>query len=183
MRIRIDHLQQSRLALEFEQPADRFPALRRVTANADGNFTGPVRASVTAERVGEMVEIRGQVRATARQCCGRCLAEFDAVVEADFELTYARRSEGPGGAPDLQRPDPAADDGIAYFHGDEIDLTAGVQEHLILALPLRPLCRDSCKGLCVRCGADLNAGPCGCADAADNGPFAALKRLKGPDIA
>ena len=65
MRIRIDHLQQGRLALEFEQPADRFPALRRVTANADGNFTGPVRASVTAERVGEMVEIRGQVRATA----------------------------------------------------------------------------------------------------------------------
>jgi uncharacterized protein len=177
MRIRIDHLQQSRLALEFEQPADRFPALRRVTANADGNFTGPVRASVTAERVGEMVEIRGRVRATARQCCGRCLAEFDSPVESEFELTYARRGEGLNGPGDLPAPDPAPDDGIIPFHGDEIDLTAGVQEHLILALPLRPLCRESCKGLCARCGADLNAGPCGCADTAGNGPFAALKRL------
>ncbi len=183
MRIPIEQLKDSRLALDFEQPADRFPALRRTTAGVDGDFTGPVRTSVTAERIGEMVEVRGHAQAIARQCCGRCLAEFDAVVEADFELTYARRSEGPGGAPDPQRPDPATDDGIAYFHGDEIDLTAGVQEHLILALPLRPLCRDSCKGLCARCGADLNPGPCGCADTADSGPFAALKRLKGPDSA
>jgi uncharacterized protein len=182
MRIPIEQLKDSRLVLDFEQPADRFPGLRRTTAGGDGDFTGRVRTSVTADRVGEMVEIRGHAQAVARQCCGRCLAEFDAVVETDFELTYARRSEGPGAA-DLRRPDPAADDGIIYFHGDEIDLTAGVQEHLILALPLRPLCRESCKGLCARCGADLNPGPCGCADAPDNGPFAALKRLKGPDIA
>jgi uncharacterized protein len=182
MRIHIDHLKESRLTLEFEKPADRFPALRRVTATGDDNFTGPVRTSVTAERVGELVEIRGVVRAAARQSCGRCLAEFDSLVETEFELTYARRGEGPSGAADLPRSDPAPDDGLIYFYGDEIDLTAGVQEHLILSLPLKPLCREDCKGLCVRCGSDLNLGPCTCTGASDDGPFETLRRLKLPKI-
>ena len=146
MRIHIDQLKESRLALEFSKPADRFSALRKVTAAGDGSFTGPVRTSVTAERVGELVEIRGVTRAVVRQSCGRCLAEFDSPVETEFELTYARRGEGPNGAADLPRSDPAPDDGLIYFHGDEIDLTAGVQEHLILSLPLKPLCREDCKG-------------------------------------
>jgi uncharacterized protein len=180
MRIHTDQLEQTRITLEYEKPAHRFPALRRVTANGDDNFTGPVRVSVTAERVGELVEVRGVARASARQSCGRCLAEFDSRMETEFELTYARRVAGPHGAADPQPPDPGPDDGLIYFHGDEIDLTAGVQEHLILALPLRPLCRESCKGLCARCGGDLNLGPCGCAEALGDGPFEALRRLKLP---
>jgi len=182
MRIHIDQLKESRLALEFSKPADRFPALRRVTAAGDGSFTGPVRTSVTAERVGELVEVRGVTRAVVRQSCGRCLAEFDSPVETEFELTYARRGEGPNGAADLPRSDLAPDDGLIYFHGDEIDLTAGVQEHLILSLPLKPLCREDCKGLCARCGAELNLGACPCAGASDDGPFETLRRLKLPDI-
>jgi len=177
MRIPIEQLKQARVALEFESAVARFPALRNGTAG-DGAFTGPVHASVTAERVGELVEVRGVVRGAARLVCSRCLAEFTAPLESEFELTYARQPDGANEASEPVHPQPGADDGLIRFHGDEIDLTAGVQEHLILALPLKPLCSESCRGLCARCGADLNQGPCGCAADRGGGSFQALGRLK-----
>jgi uncharacterized protein len=180
MRIHLDQLKQTRITLEQDTPAERFPALR-VLAEAGATFTGLVQTRVTAERVGELVEVRGLVRASARQSCSRCLVEFTAPVEADFELTYARQAEGSDGAGDAPRPDAPPDDGLIHFHGDEINLTGGVQEHLILALPLKPLCSEACKGLCARCGGDLNQGPCGCAENRTGRPFEALSRLKLPN--
>jgi uncharacterized protein len=179
MRIHIEQLKQTRVTLEYETPSGRFPALRRVAENGQGSFTGPVRTRITAERVGELVEVRGVARAAARQSCSRCLTEFTAPLEAEFELTYARLAEAPSGG-EAPQPGGAPDDGLIYFHGDEIDLTGGVQEHLILALPIKPLCRDACNGLCARCGADLNLGPCGCAEDRGGGLFQALGRLKLP---
>jgi len=45
-------------------------------------------------------------------------------------------------------------------------------------LPLKPLCREECKGLCSRCGADLNQGPCGCPEIENESPFALLQQLR-----
>jgi len=57
-----------------------------------------------------------------------------------------------------------------------IDLTEAVREELLLAVPQYVVCRDDCRGLCPRCGADLNAGPCGCAPETDP-RWAALTKL------
>ena len=59
--------------------------------------------------------------------------------------------------------DDGGDDHLIWYEGEEIDLSPLLRERLLLALPTLPLCRDDCRGLCARCGADLNAGPCGCA--------------------
>lgn len=176
MRIHLDQLKQARITLEHDIPAHRFPGLR--LGGDDGRFTGPVHTLVTAERVGELIEVRGRALATARQSCSRCLADVITPVEAEFELTYARRAEGSNGEDDPSSGVGPTEDGLIRFSGDEIDLTAGVQEHLILALPLKPLCREACRGLCPRCGADLNHGPCGCGEDRGGRPFEALRRLK-----
>jgi uncharacterized protein len=60
----------------------------------------------------------------------------------------------------------------------EVDLAPAIREELILAVPRYVLCREDCRGLCPRCGQDLNAGPCGCAPAADP-RWQALASLKG----
>ena len=52
--------------------------------------------------------------------------------------------------------------GLGFYEGDEIDLTPLVHEQTMLALPTRPLCGEECRGLCPRCGVNLNAGPCAC---------------------
>ena len=61
-----------------------------------------------------------------------------------------------------------------------IDLVPLVEQALLLELPLVPLCDDDCRGLCPRCGANLNEGPCQCGDGptGEDNPFAALKDFK-----
>ena len=68
---------------------------------------------------------------------------------------------------------------VAYHDGARLDLGEMVREQLYLTVPLKRLCREDCKGRCVRCGADLNAAPCGCpAPEAEVDPrLAALKKL------
>jgi uncharacterized protein len=57
-----------------------------------------------------------------------------------------------------------ADDDLstAYFHDNAIDLEDLMREQFLLALPMKPLCSDACKGLCPQCGANLNTNPCNC---------------------
>jgi uncharacterized protein len=63
---------------------------------------------------------------------------------------------------------------LSYYEGEEIDLTPLVHEQIILALPTRPLCGEACRGLCPRCGANLNAAPCGCPTAPPADPRLAV---------
>jgi len=72
----------------------------------------------------------------------------------------------------------AEDAGLIGFRGEEIDLTEGIQEQLVLGLPMRPLCREDCKGLCAACGADLNVDECNCRQQHPASPFAALRHLR-----
>ena len=54
--------------------------------------------------------------------------------------------------------DDGGDEHMMWYEGEEVDLSPPLRERLLLALPTLPLCRDDCRGLCARCGADLNAG-------------------------
>jgi uncharacterized protein len=67
---------------------------------------------------------------------------------------------------------------MGLFEGHEIDLGSFLREVMTLALPLQPLCREDCRGLCPGCGADRNAGSCGCDQQRAKTPFAALEALK-----
>ena len=54
------------------------------------------------------------------------------------------------------------DDDVSYYLGDRIDLGEVVREHVALQLPMKPVCRDDCRGLCPQCGANWNEGTCDC---------------------
>jgi uncharacterized protein len=179
MRIHTDQLADGSLSLAFEEPADRFPALREMVRSRECEFTSPVRTRLRASRIREMVEVEGQVQVAVRLNCGRCLAEFICPLVSDFALTYT--GDRPGSPETDATPEQELDAdeaGLICFRGEEIDLTEGIQEQVILAFPLRPLCREDCRGLCARCGADLNHGSCLCPPPAAESPFAALGRLK-----
>jgi uncharacterized protein len=104
----------------------------------------------------------------ARAECRRCLKEVTLPVSTEIGALFS------------QEPD-AADDPDAYPlppDADVVDVTPAVREELILAVPRYVECRPDCKGLCPRCGQDLNAGPCGCSPGVDP-RWAALEPLKG----
>ena len=72
----------------------------------------------------------------------------------------------------------AEDIGLIHFQGDEINLKNEIQEQVVLAFPLRVLCKPTCRGLCPQCGVDLNTEDCNCDSSPPAGKFAALKNLK-----
>lgn len=125
------------------------------------------------EKRGRDVFLKGRFRATVRLPCSRCLEGFPFPVELSFrhtlrpldrELRETREVE-------LVRED------LEYgcYEGDEILLDGLVEEHLLLNLPMKPLCREDCRGICPRCGANRNESDCGCAALSGSGPFDALK--------
>ncbi len=72
------------------------------------------------------------------------------------------------------------DDADYVLDGDEVDLEPIVRDHVVLALPLLPLCRPDCRGLCGICGADLNTAACSGHDDEADSPFASLRELLEP---
>lgn len=125
----------------------------------DSEWRGPVRGVLRVERSGNRVTVRGDVSATVHLECVRCLREFDLGVTAPFTVFADRRGSAGSAEEELLE----RDDYMLFHDGRRLDLRESVRETLLLELPISPRCREDCPGLCPKCGADLNLGPCGCA--------------------
>ena len=112
-------------------------------------FDGPVSLVGKVERVRSGARVRGRLKAAVFLRCGRCLDRFATTLEPEVDVLLY----GPG--VDL-KPD---EEGMPY--ASQVDLGAAVEEAIVLDLPVRPLCRPDCGGLCPRCGAHRRDG-CAC---------------------
>jgi uncharacterized protein len=111
---------------------------------------------------------RGSLETVVAAECRRCLASVRVPLTIEIGALF---SQEPGAVDDPETY-PVARDAVA------IDVRPAVREELILALPQYVLCREDCRGLCPRCGKDLNAGPCGCAAPAGDARWQALAALR-----
>jgi uncharacterized protein len=119
-----------------------------------------VKVTGSARRKGEEVRLRGEIKAEVEILCDRCLAATRMPLEVEFDTGFIPQEAEAVKAENVELlPD---DLGIAAYEGDAVDLGELVREQILLALPSRHLCREECKGLCQKCGADLNAGQCSC---------------------
>lgn len=180
MRIRMQDLKEGKLSLSFEQPPEIFPVLAEM-ADADVcQFLSQIRAALRAQQIGDIVEIEGNISTLVRLDCGRCLQSFEMPLESKFALTYSQKvpAPEPGGATDEEIELTADDMGLVHYQGEEINLEKEIQEQVVMALPLRALCKPDCKGLCPKCGADLNTAACDCDRSPFGGKFDVLKNLK-----
>ena len=116
----------------------------------------------------------GTVAAELELPCSRCLEPFRLPIAASFDVRYLPASEASVGA---EREVDAEDLETSYYRNDEIDLNELLREQFYLALPMKPLCSEDCRGLCSQCGTNLNTGGCDCALGWDESPFAALRGL------
>jgi uncharacterized protein len=119
--------------------------------------------------------LAGHVSGELELNCGRCLEPFRLPVTSDFDLRYVPRAENTGeGEEEVEEDDLST----AFYDNDEIDLRALILEQFQLALPMKPLCRIDCRGLCPNCGTNLNAGTCECDMKWSDPRFDALKNLR-----
>jgi uncharacterized protein len=131
---------------------------------------GKLRFTRTATGVLVDVDAHGVVTTP----CIRCLNPSQQQVDLHFRDEFHSKIEVNTGAP-LPKPDD--EDPFFIDESHLVDIGEVLREYALLELPMQPLCKPDCKGLCPNCGADLNAGDCGCqADEGDD-RFDALKSL------
>jgi uncharacterized protein len=179
MEILIEQITEEGLVFEFEKSVQTFPVLAEMAANGECEFTAPIGTIVRVLRINDMVEIEGDIETSVRLPCSRCLRLFETSLKSHFELTYMRRATDVIEVSDSQQVELNAEDtGVVYFQGEKINLKDTIQEQVVMEFPLRALCNQDCKGLCPKCGTDLNEDLCNCERRSSLGKFAVLKNLK-----
>jgi uncharacterized protein len=133
----------------------------------------PADAEVVADALLDSVdggiEVTAGVTATWRGECRRCLKPVTGRLDCEVREMYRLRRPHEG---------PTEDEETYELDPDHLDLEPLVRDALLLELPLAPLCRESCLGLCPTCGSDLNEGPCDCPSPVVDPRWAALNVLR-----
>jgi len=133
-----------------------------------GKFISPVDIEIMVENTGTIYSGRGRLKTELQLPCSRCLKYFSHPMEIDFDLALVEESDNEQYSPD---------EGFIFFKGEEADIRAAVEEAIFMALPLSPLCRTDCKGLCPICGQDLNIKACSCKEQEIDPRWEKLKQL------
>lgn len=125
-----------------------------------------LRGDVEFLRTDKGIFAEGRLHTQVQLQCARCLETFAQPLtihlKDQFSLSPKPSEEGP--------VFPIAENGV-------LDLTAALREHILLGLPMQPLCRPDCRGLCDQCGQNLNEGPCECQRETIDSRLAVLKKL------
>ncbi|MDQ1048868.1 DUF177 domain-containing protein [Streptomyces sp. V4I2] len=163
-----------RLTREIDAPKDL--GIQEVIGVPEG---APMKLELRLESVMEGVLVTGTVRATAKGECVRCLEPLELELTADFQEMFSYPDADDRGRPKAEPADDAEDDEDMLFIEDGLfDLEPVLRDAVVLALPMQPVCREDCPGLCAQCGARLADDPGHHHDAVDI-RWAALQGLAG----
>ncbi|HLF26236.1 MAG TPA: DUF177 domain-containing protein [Anaerolineae bacterium] len=125
-----------------------------------------LRGQLLLTRTDQHILVEGVLHSAVMSECVRCLESFHLPIQIRLEELFALN------------PGPQVSDPVYLIAPDgTIDLVYPLREQILLAQPLKPVCRPDCKGLCMNCGKNLNEGPCDCSDESIDPRLAALKAL------
>ena len=173
MKIAIDDIKATPKELHYTEDVAELNS--RLERGGGRDYRLPRGFDVDSEyyRSGLDVFFRGDLHGEVVGTCARCLEEYSFDLDQPFTFVLTPRA-AEGSEPEALKADDLA---LSYYEGDEIDVTPLVYEQTMLALPTRPLCNENCRGLCPRCGANLNSGACGCPSAKPDSPLAGIHTL------
>ena len=165
----VDLIQLKESEIDFDFTSQ--PDLEEETAR----LTQPVRTVGKLRKGIAHIDVEGRISGEVEAECTRCLRRLTHKLDAPFKATfvteenYTSEKEAEVRNHDLD---------VSIYDGEEIDLSDVVREHILLDLPTQILCKDDCKGLCQKCGANLNEVNCNCEETKTDPRWAALKNLK-----
>lgn len=136
-------------------------------------FISPVAVALDVTRNGDEIFLSGEASARVLFECSRCLEECECKISGPMDLVILiGHKSAPG--------DQVQSENLVRIGAGEkyVDVTETVRSELLLRLPLKPLCREDCRGLCPECGANLNKDRCSCRTVSHDARWDALKRFK-----
>jgi len=128
----------------------------------DESLKGQIKITGEIENQEKMLDVRLKVSLTGHFQCDKCAIEYEDIIDADLRCLVLFE--------DAESVEKAETEGLIYIgrNGIEADLTQEITDCLYCAMPIRKLCEPGCKGLCHKCGADLNNDNCECSLGAEN---------------
>lgn len=131
-------------------------------------FINPIKYEGDIYKVGRDKLVHLNIYYNYEEACGRCLDLFENKSKAVLSGRLIEK-------PELDNED--EEDNLIYYNGDKLNLKEEIIEAIILNLPMKPLCSEKCKGLCPKCGTNLNEGQCNCESDYVDPRFEKLKEL------
>ena len=117
-------------------------------------FLKPIEVYAEITKMGLDVYIDLTISTAIAMECGRCLGKFARDITARYRMLFVPAQDGSQGR--------TAEDGVYLYRESTIDLADHICEAVRLAIPMKPLCKPDCRGLCQHCGKNLNEGKCSC---------------------
>ena len=138
---------------------DAFPR-----TDEDFRIAEPVDLAIRITKDAQKVRLTGRLRTSLEVNCSRCLEPFRVPVDADLDQIFLPEGASVVSASDDDEDDDGteADAGVSFYKDETIDLGELMRDEFYLALPMKPLCQDDCKGLCPVCGVNRNRETCSC---------------------
>lgn len=168
MKILLQDIPKEGLTLNYEERPDAL-------GMSASSFAEPIRVDLSVLLQGGDVFVQGRIRTEEILPCSRCLVEAHSPVCVDFHTAYIPLTQAPR-EEELQLRREDLD--LIFYEADRIELSDLVRSQILLARPMRPLCKRDCRGLCPQCGQDLNVGSCACDLQPQDPRFSVLMKVK-----
>lgn len=168
---------------QFRQPetefARTFEPAELGAGDEEYRVTAPVVLKMTIHKDQGRYRLVGSVRSALELDCSRCLDAFALPVEQTFDLRYLPASTGVTATDEHEEEIEVSDDdvSITFYRDEHIDLIELLREQFYLALPMKPLCKRDCQGICPQCGANRNHTTCDCNPQWEDPRMAGLRTL------
>jgi uncharacterized protein len=169
MKINVITIPEEGLSVQFSLAANLLPEVGKADIHLE-----KVDVAGSIKRYRQSLSFTGHLETLLQTTCGRCLEETAFPVQTDFSYTLLPATETGSDEVELQTEDLE----IVYYDGEIIDLAPLIAEQVVLQMPMKVLCRESCRGLCPQCGINLNLGGCNCRNEFIDPRWAVLKNIK-----
>jgi uncharacterized protein len=175
VKIQVNNIPDEGLTLRISKTGDWVRTM--LEGSEDISFSlDEVRVEMSISKIESTVSLSGVMETAFEFECCRCLNNFTLPAKSRFSYTFVPEEI----MPDEEDLELTGDDlGFGYYKDDTIDIAPLILEQIMIQIPIKPLCKESCKGLCPQCGTDLNEAECGHESTTpETSPFAALKDFK-----
>ena len=178
MEFKIAELEREPVEFDLQLPP------REINFGEEAEQSGPLATSGRAEVIHEHrgpkdivadIRLRGRYAGRFSVPCARCVEPVETALESEFDLIFRPIGADAGAA---ERSITAPETEIGYYQKDSLALEDVLREQVLLALPVRTLCKPDCKGLCPRCGANRNLQACNCETGPSDPRWEALSGLR-----
>jgi uncharacterized protein len=170
MRLELSKIQSPRERFDYTWPASTLD-----TSDDEFEVVEPIRLELEVQKAGDdRFRLVGRARTVLEVPCSRCLEPYSIPIDSAFDLSYLPQADNAGHGEHEIRGD---DLSTVYYRGGVIELSELLREQFYLALPMKPLCTEDCRGLCPQCGTNLNRVTCDCKPVWEDPRLGGLKGL------